>query len=107
MHHRRAAWLFGMVVVLDLAFGILFGYADNVGIFNGLYFAVTTVTTVGYGDIVPHGWAAHLIAVAIMILFVPLWASIFSLVAAGFVADHVDSKHEQLKRHIDNNRHRD
>lgn len=98
MHHRRAIWLFCLVVVLDQAFGVLFGYADHVGIFNGMYFAVTTVTTVGYGDIVPHGWAAHLVAVGIMILFVPLWASIFSLVAAGFVADHIDNKNDQSSR---------
>ena len=104
MHHRRAAWLFSAVIVLDVAFGAVFGLADHVGAWNGVYFGFVTVTTVGYGDILPHGWAAHVLAVAIMLLILPLWSTVFSFVTAGLTADHIDARTDkqtaELKKHI-------
>lgn len=100
VHHARAAWLFGIVAVLDQGLGALFGAADHVGALNGMYWAVVTVTTVGYGDIVPHGWAAHLLALATMILAIPLWTGAFGLVTTGFVAWHVDDRHDKLMERI-------
>jgi voltage-gated potassium channel len=92
-HQDRALCLFLAVIAADLAFGVLFGYADHDGPWDGMYFAITTVTTVGYGDVTPHGWGAHLVAVSIMLLVVPLWAGVFSLVTTGLTAAHVDRRH--------------
>lgn len=100
MFHRRAAKVLAAVVVSDAALGALFGAADHCGTWNGLYWAVTTVTTTGYGDIVPRGWAAHLAALAVMILVIPLWSSVFALVATGFTASHIDTRHEQMTDHV-------
>lgn len=102
MHHRRAARLFAAVIVLDLGLGALFGLAEHVGAWNGMYFAIVTVTTVGYGDITPHGWLPHLLAVAIMLLIVPLWSAVFSLVTTGLTADHVDKRHAEIHEKLDN-----
>lgn len=103
-HHAWMVRLLVLVVVLDLAFGAWFGLADRVGVWNGFYFAVTTVTTVGYGDIAPHGWQAHLAAIAIMVLIIPLWSGSFSLLGSGLVVDRVDLRHEQMKEHISDRR---
>jgi hypothetical protein len=100
MHHRRAARLFGAVVVLDVALGAAFGATDHVGVWNGIYFGVVTVTTVGYGDILPHGWAAHVLAVAVMLLIIPLWSTVFSFITAGLTADHIDKRHAELKEKL-------
>jgi hypothetical protein len=100
MHHTWMARLLAGVVLLDAALGVLYGYAAHCGTWNGLYFAVVTVTTVGYGDIVPHGWAAHLVALAIMVLIVPLWTGSFSLLTSGITADHIDKRHEQMADHV-------
>lgn len=104
VHHQRAALLFGIVIALDLLFGALFGVADHVGVWDGVYFGIVTVTTVGFGDVVPHGWAGHLIAVAIMLLILPLWSTVFSFITAGLTADHMDAKTDrqtaELKEHV-------
>lgn len=104
MHHVRAAWLFGVVLVLDQALGAWFGHADGVGALDGMYWAAVTVTTVGYGDIVPHGWLPHLLALAVMVLVIPLWTGAFGLVTTGFVAWHIDRRHNQMKAHISGGR---
>lgn len=95
-HHTWMTRLLAAVVLLIIVLGALYGYADHVGVLSGMYFAVVTVTTVGYGDITPHGWAPHLLALAIMVLIIPLWSGSFSLLAAGLTADHVDKRHRQI-----------
>ena len=100
MHHRTAVRVLAIAVAADVVLGIAFGFADHVGPGNGLYFATVTATTVGYGDILPHGWLPHLLAVIIMITVIPLFASVFSLLTTGLTADHIDVRHDELKARI-------
>lgn len=104
VHHQRAIRIFGIVIVLDLASGVAFGVSDHVGMWNGIYFSIVTVTTVGYGDVTPHGWLAHLLAVTIMFLVLPLWGAMFSYLTAGITAGHAEKmtekQTEELKEHV-------
>lgn len=97
MHHQRAVRVLLIAVLADVVLGIAFSLADHVSIGNGLYFATVTATTVGYGDIIPHGWLPHLLSVVIMLTVIPLFASVFSLLTTGWTADHVDKRHHELK----------
>lgn len=97
MHHQRAVRVLVVAVLADIGLGIAFGIADHVGINNGLYFSTVTATTVGYGDVLPHGWLPHLLAVIIMLTVIPLFASVFSLLTTGWTAEHVDTRHNELK----------
>jgi voltage-gated potassium channel len=99
-HHRWMARLLALVLLLVIVLGALYGLADHVGAPDGMYFAVVTVTTVGYGDITPHGWLPHLLALAIMVAIIPLWSGSFSLLTAGITADHVDKRHRQMADHV-------
>jgi len=93
------ARLIALVILLVIVLGALYGVADHVGALDGMYFAVVTVTTVGYGDITPHGWLPHLLALAVMVLIIPLWSGSFSLLTTGLTADHVDKRHRQMTDH--------
>jgi hypothetical protein len=97
----RAAVVLALSVVIDVISGIAFGLVNGIGIWNGLYFATTTGTTVGYGDITPRGWAAHLLAVVIMITVIPLFTAFFALLATYLTTKHTDEKHNLVLRHID------
>lgn len=93
--------LLGAVAVLVVALGSLYGYTDKqVGTLDGIYFAVVTVTTVGYGDIIPRGWEDHLVALAIMLLIIPLWTGVFSLLTTGFITREAEKRHDEIKEHV-------
>lgn len=88
------------IAVLVVAFGALYGAVSHTGVWDGIYFAVVTVTTVGYGDIIPHGWAPHVVALAIMVLIIPAWSAVFSLLTTGFITARIDKRHEEMKQHV-------
>jgi len=44
------------------------------GIFEGMYWSVVTASTVGYGDRVPRSWAGRLLAILLIISFLPFFA---------------------------------
>lgn len=100
VHHRRAARVLALAAGLDVAAGLAFGAAQGCGPWTGLYWATTTATTVGYGDVTPHGWLPHVIAVVVYLTVIPLFASVFALVTTGLTADHVDTRHQELCDHV-------
>lgn len=93
--HRRALATIAVAATLDGLGAVGFALVERVSIPLGFYWAVTTATTVGYGDIAPHTAAGHVIAVAVMLTVVPLFAATFSLFTSGLTADHVE-KHSAI-----------
>jgi Ion channel len=104
-HHGAALATIAAAVVLDAILGIWFGAADHVGIPDGLYFAVVTGTTTGYGDIVPRGWLPHVLACMIMILVIPLFTATFSLFTSGLASQDMHARlaaaEQRIKEHTE------
>jgi voltage-gated potassium channel len=100
-HHRRALQVIGWAVLLDMALGLLFALAQGISYWDGLYWSVTTATTVGYGDIVPRGWLAHLVAIVVMLTIIPLVSATFSLFTAGMTTTRVDASEQRIKDHVE------
>ena len=53
---------------------------------TGLYWAVTTATTVGYGDVTPKDPAGRVVAAAVMLTTIPMLAAVFALVTGATAA---------------------
>jgi voltage-gated potassium channel len=64
----------------------LFAWAENLPFTTGFYWAITTATTVGYGDVTPHNGIGRFLASAVMLTTIPLLATVFALVTGGAAA---------------------
>jgi voltage-gated potassium channel len=82
-HHVVA--LLGLAGAAVLVGGELFSLTEHVAFGTGVYWAVVTASTVGYGDVTPHNTAGRIVATAVILTVIPLLASVFAL-AAGLAA---------------------
>lgn len=79
-----------LITTLTLS-GCAFAVLEDVGVDTGLYWAVTTMTTTGYGDVSPQTGAGRALAGALM-----LWSIFFLLPAAIFhVAERLIHDHDE------------
>jgi voltage-gated potassium channel len=85
-HRRHVIILLGVVVGVVLLGGGLFALAEGLPYPTGLYWAVTTATTVGYGDVTPHNPIGRLIASLVMLTTIPLLAAAFAIVSGAAAA---------------------
>ena len=92
---KYAALIVGLIVILG---GALFATVEGRGLttWDGVWWAMTTVTTVGYGESHPHTDGGRAIAIAVMIAGIGFVAILTAYVAERFVRAGEDlSDHEQ------------
>lgn len=98
----------GLVLVaaaVTLVAAALFSLTERVSWFTGLYWAVVTVTTVGYGDVVPKNTAARVVAIGTMVTVIPLVGAVFANWAAEETSVHFRRvlgmhRHSELAGHL-------
>jgi len=96
--HRNMAVLFWLMSWLMAMFGgVLFSIFENIAWDKGIYWALTTVTTVGYGDITPSNLAGYVIADCTMILTIPIWTVAVGFATSWFTSLHIWEEHEAAK----------
>jgi len=88
---RLRTILIGLLFVI-IFFGYIFYITEPTveSIGDGFYWALVTVTTVGYGDITPITPSGKLIASFLIILGLGLIATITAIVSAKFIQNYVD-----------------
>jgi voltage-gated potassium channel len=67
----------------------LFALTQHDSYWLSLYWAVTTATTVGYGDVLPHNTAGRVIASAVMLTTIPIVGAVFGLLAGASAVSHI------------------
>jgi voltage-gated potassium channel len=83
---RNVAVLLGSAIGVVLVGAELFALAESLPFTTGLYWAVTTATTVGYGDVTPHNPIGKLIASLFMLTTIPMLAAAFALASGAAAA---------------------
>ena len=112
---RDAAFLIaGFWLIAVVLFGVVERLIDPKTfhtVWLGMWWAMETVTTVGYGDVVPHQTAGKVIAAVLMVGGLALLSVITALITSGFVSraeshrrasegDPVMRKLDQLTREL-------
>lgn len=85
LNRYREIALIALAVAIVLIGAGLFSLAEGVNYGIGLYWAIVTATTVGYGDVTPHNTAGRVIAAGVMLTTIPIVGAVFALVAGASV----------------------
>ena len=89
---RRLRTILAALICFIFLFGYLF-YVSEPGVRNlgdGIWWALVTITTVGYGDITPVTTLGRVVASSLMLLGLGLIATITAIVSAKFIQNFVD-----------------
>jgi voltage-gated potassium channel len=78
-----------LAVVATLLGAWLFSLTQKVSLGTALYWAITTATTVGYGDVVPKPGIGRVIAVGVMLTAIPLVGAVFAALAGMTASLHI------------------
>ena len=89
---RRLRTILAALLFFIFLFGYLFYVSEpdvrNLG--DGIWWALVTITTVGYGDITPVTTLGRVVASSLMLLGLGLIATITAIVSAKFIHNFVD-----------------
>jgi voltage-gated potassium channel len=75
-----------LAFVVFLAGAEAFATVENRSLGIGMYWAISTMTTVGYGDVVPHTTAGRIIASVVMLVGIGFVAVVTGAIAQRFIA---------------------
>jgi voltage-gated potassium channel len=74
-----------LALLTALAGGGGFASVENLSFGNGVYWAIVTMTTVGYGDITPHTTEGKVVAVVVMLVGIGTATLVIGAVAQRFL----------------------
>jgi voltage-gated potassium channel len=86
---RRAAGIIASVTLsITIVSGVVIHFTDeqtfpNIG--DGLWWAIQTVTTVGYGDLVPTSTAGRLVAALVMLAGIGFLTVVTAVITSAFI----------------------
>lgn len=70
------------------------------GLWSGIWWAVVTITTVGYGDISPITTTGRVVGVVLMLVGIGLVATLAASIAAYFVGQDEDPRLEEINQRL-------
>jgi voltage-gated potassium channel len=88
-----------LALLTGIAGGGGFAAEEGISFGNGIYWAITTMTTVGYGDITPKTTESKVIAVVVMLVGIGTATLVIGAVAQRFLAhtvEHVEIAEDDL-----------
>jgi voltage-gated potassium channel len=94
-----AAVIATITTIATLGFGLLMTVIDHKNfatIGQGLWWSVQTVTTVGYGDVVPTNTAGRLVAAVVMLVGLAFLTVITAAITSSFVARATEQREKRL-----------
>jgi voltage-gated potassium channel len=91
-----------LAVVTLLAGGTAFAQVEKAqSEWDGIWWAATTMTTVGYGDLYPHTTVGRVIGLIVMVVGIGFGSLLVGLVAERFVYRDVQQETAEVERDVD------
>ncbi len=92
--------IFFLLIMVLLTFTWLFSHYEKVSFFRAFYWAVTTASTVGYGDVVPTNHAGRLIAIGLMLIGVGILGLFLALMSAAISDFRIRRMFGMIESHL-------
>jgi voltage-gated potassium channel len=89
LKRRRIQALIGFAVLVVVLGAGAFSLAEKISYGTGLYWAIVTASTVGYGDITPHTTTGRIVAVVVILTTIPTVGAVFALWAGSAILDNI------------------
>lgn len=86
-----------LAVLTAIAGGAAFAAVEKASVGDGIYWAITTMTTVGYGDIHPTTTEGKAVAVVVMLVGIGTATLIIGAVARQFIAERIEEELEEVE----------
>ena len=86
---KRILLLMALATSIVLLGAGLFAITQHDSYWLSLYWAITTATTVGYGDVLPHNTVGRVIASTVMLTTIPTVGAVFGLLAGASAVSHL------------------
>lgn len=97
---RTASALLAAAGTVITGSGLLFSALEHVSTLSGIYWAFTTATTVGYGDVTAKDTAGQLLTIAVMLTAIPLLAAAFSAFHLDRISTALRDHHRAITREL-------
>lgn len=95
---RGLGYVVLLTLLVALGVGGAFAVIEGLDIFEGMWWAIVTLTTVGYGDVYPVTIEGRIAAAVLMLVGIGFFAFITASVAAHFVSDDEDDLVHKVDR---------
>jgi voltage-gated potassium channel len=86
-----------LALLTAIAGGAAFAAVEKYSVGDGIYWAVTTITTVGYGDITPKTTEGKIVSIVVMLIGIGTAALLVGAVAQQFIASKVGPELAELE----------
>ena len=73
-----------MFLIVVIFTALLYAFGTTYGLFDDFYFVIVTLTTVGYGDVVPQTYAEKVIALILIIIGIFVFSTITAAISSVF-----------------------
>ena len=94
-------YVLAVLVALVIGGGALFSHLEGVySVPDGIWWAIVTSTSVGYGDVVPTSWSGRALATVLMVVGLGFVALFTAAIAARIVDAEDDREHEAVMRKL-------
>lgn len=92
-----------LALITVLAGGAAFAHAEGeeVSTWDGLWWAVTTMTTVGYGDLYPQTDTGRGVAIVVMIVGIGFLSLLIGAVSERFLSAELRQETEEVEREVE------